>query len=131
MGDVLEQLVKHKRLPDRAGADDPVGGGAFVSLAGMFMQHVLFTPARVLLNEKGFAEIDVGIRFPTALGLVAWTIIRLSQLRAHGHVILRCAECREFKIASIRKPQRFCKPAHRNLYNVHLHRSKARARKAK
>lgn len=73
-------------------------GGFFASLAATFNSHVRFEPARVTLSEKGIPELDIGMRFKTALGLVAWTIIRLAQLRAHGHVVLRCAECREFRI---------------------------------
>ena len=119
MGDVLEQLSEHKKLLER--------GGFFASLAATFNSHVRFEPARVTLSEKGIPEFDIGMRFKTALGLVAWTIIRLAQLRAHGHVVLRCAECREFKIVSIRKPQRFCSAGHRNLYNVHQHRLRAKA----
>jgi hypothetical protein len=126
MGDVLERLIKDKRLFGRAGPGWAAGGGAFASLAATFMGHTKFQPDGVRLNEKGFAEIVPGLRFQTALGLVAWAILRLSQLRAHGHVVLRCAECREFKIASIRKPQRFCSPHHRNLYNVHRYRARAR-----
>jgi hypothetical protein len=121
MGDLLEQLINNKRLLAR--------GDSFGALAATFNSNVLFEPARVVLNEKGFAEIDVGMKFKTALGLVAWTVIKFSQLRSHGHVLLRCAECGEFKIASIRKPQRFCKAAHRNIHNVHQFRARARKHK--
>lgn len=124
MGDVLEQLIEHKRLLAR-----PLpGSGGFGSLAATFNSDALFEPARVVLNEKGFAEIDTRMKFTTALGLVAWTIIKLSQLRSHGHVVLRCAECREFRITSVSKKLRFCSNDHRNLFNVH--RFRARAAKA-
>jgi len=122
MGDVLEQLVEHKRLL--------ASGGVFASLAATFNSSVVLEPGALVLNEKGYAEVEQRIRFRTALGLVAWTIIRLSQLRAHGHVVLRCAECREFRIASIRKATRFCSPEHRNLFNVRQFRARA-ARKNK
>lgn len=117
MGELLAQLIKHKRLLAR--------GGSFPQLAATFMSHVQFEPGRVVLNQKGFGEIDTRVKFKTALGLVAWTIIRLSHLRFYGHVVLRCAECREFKIASVRKPLRFCSPEHRNLFNVHRFRARA------
>jgi hypothetical protein len=118
MGDMLEQLIKDKRLLAR--------GGTFSALAATFNSHVKLEPADVVLNPKGFAEIDFRMRFKTALGLAAWTIIRLSQLRSYGHVVLRCAECREFKIVSISKRQRFCSKQHRTLFNVHKLRARLR-----
>jgi hypothetical protein len=115
MGEVLEKLITAKRLPEQ--------GGLFLRLAAKFDADVLVAPARIILTEKGDTEIDMGMRFRTALGLVAWTIVRLSQLRSH--VVLRCAECGEFKIASVSKPLRFCSPAHRNAYTVRAFRARA------
>lgn len=125
MSELLEQLVKHKKLLAR--------GGAFPSLAATFNSSVVLEPASLVLNDRGFAEIDIRMKFRTALGLVAWTIVRLSELRSHGHVVLRCAECREFRITSVRKHLRFCSPGHRNLFNVHQFRARraSKARRAK
>lgn len=119
LGGVLESLIKNKRILVR--------GGHFPEIAAQFNLNTAFEPHRVVLDKKGYAEIFVRAKFRNALGLVAWAIIQLSQLRAHGHVILRCRECGAFKIVSVSKQQHFCSPAHRNLYNVHAHRERQRA----
>jgi hypothetical protein len=131
MGEVLADLITDKRLLGRAGQKFAAGGGSFASLAATVNSDVQFLPGRVVLNAKGFAEFTPQIKFGTALGLIAWAIIRLSELRSHGHVVLRCRECNHFKIVSVSKQQHFCSPAHRNLYYVHAHRERQRSEKAR
>jgi hypothetical protein len=138
MGDVLAQLITSPRLPPRegpawarGGPGWAAGGGGFASLAATFNAHVLFEPTGARLNRSGFGEIDVGMKFKTALGLVAWTVIKLSQLRFYGHVVLRCAECREFKIVSVSRRRSFCSTRHRTLFNVHKLRARRAAKASK
>jgi hypothetical protein len=113
---VLTALVREGRLPER--------GGLFNGLAATFMSDVV--PAwSVHLTESGNAELEMQLRFKSALGLIAYVILRLSEISAQKPALLICDECNQFKIIESTGGDvitRFCSKACRNRFNVREHR---------
>lgn len=125
MRSVLVDLVRTRRLPER--------GGAFLALAATFMSDV-FAGWQVSLSESGHAQIDLQLRFKSALGLIAFVILRLSEISAEARPLLQCAECGSFKLVESTggdKPERFCSTKCRNRFTVRKWRSDQKVAAAK
>jgi hypothetical protein len=122
---VLAELVRTGTIPYNGGWIAP----AFLSN----------TEARLIVSlEDARARISSRLHFKNALGLIAFVILKVSELSAEGPPLLQCAECGIFKIIQSTggdKPERFCSTKHRNRFNVRKWRAEqkqtASARKAK
>jgi hypothetical protein len=72
-------------------------------------------------GKTGHAAISSRLSFNSALGLIAYVILRLSELSAQTPSLLQCSECDKFKIIESTggdKISRFCSARCRNRFTV-------------
>lgn len=108
----LVTLVQDGRLPKR--------GDLFSGLAATFMSDV-FAGWSVDLTEGGHAHIRMQPRFKSALGLIAYVILKLSEISEFKPAVLICQECEKLKLIESTggdKISRFCSPKCRNRFGV-------------
>jgi hypothetical protein len=124
--DTLKVLARTGRLP--------ATGAAFQLLATTFNTEA--DPGwSVGRGDDGRVQIIMQLRFKSALGLIAYAAVRLSEMSAQSPALLVCDECEQFKFIESTggsRISRFCSTKCRNRYTVReFRRSNRTARKPK
>ena len=131
---LLAELAQTGKLSLGVQKGQGVGGGGVASLAATFQQDRAFQDS-VEFDDQGHARILVRLKFNSALGLVAYAILRLSELSTGSRALLACKECGTFKIPRYTRGDRrsdFCSDECSKSYNVSAYRQRAkRAEKAR
>lgn len=102
-------------------------------VAELFKDDV--TPNWQVDYVDGHAAIDLRLTFNSANGMMAYAILRLSELNAVRPTVLQCAECKTFRLIQSTGGDhitKFCSATCRNRFNVReFRRRQAKPRKPK
>jgi hypothetical protein len=134
MRELLAELAMTGGMPTRCKTPlGPPGSTPTGALISPFLLDSSVTPG-VSTDSRGHARISLKMRFNSALGLVGYAGLRLSEMSVGGRVLLLCRECGIFKIVKATGGDRrefFCSAECSNGYNVAQHRTRQKARPRK
>lgn len=115
---MLGHLVSEGRLPE----------AWFDQLAALFREDVVQV-WDIERTKGGHADIRARLTFKSALGLMAYVILRLSALSADSRAVLQCPKCGAFKLIESTggdRISRFCSTKCRVAFNVRSLRARER-----